>query len=131
MPYQKMSPEEPEYMTRKALGQMFLRFASTVRPNVSMSTVVTSGKFDHTAKQWTFGLRRDGKDYSIKAKHVAFATGSSSQDPYIPDFPGRVQILFLQCANESEMCRRKSSKAIASIPSTLRMRPNGKANVPS
>lgn len=78
----------PQFTPKDKLGDWFEAYASIMELNVWTKTTLTNASFDDAKAQWTVDLVRDGKQRTIRPKHVVFCTGHAGE-PLVPSFPGQ------------------------------------------
>ncbi|MBU2531524.1 MAG: NAD(P)/FAD-dependent oxidoreductase [Alphaproteobacteria bacterium] len=87
LPYMPYPPNWPVYIPKDLLANFFEAYADAMELNFWTSTEIVSGSYDDATGQWSVKLIRDGKERTVKPRHIVFATGVSSI-PIRPNFPG-------------------------------------------
>lgn len=88
MAYLPFPKNWPQFTPKDKLGDWFEAYASIMELNVWTKTTLANASFDDVKAQWTVDLIRDGKQRTIRPKHVVFATGHAGE-PKVPSFPGQ------------------------------------------
>ena len=75
------------FSPKDKIGDWLEMYAKVMELNYWTRTTVKSAKFDPKTKEWAVVADRDGKDVTLRPKHLVFATGMSSK-PNLPRFKG-------------------------------------------
>ncbi|PSN70515.1 putative flavin-containing monooxygenase YUCCA3 [Corynespora cassiicola Philippines] len=79
----------PLFTPKDKLGDWFEIYASAMELNVWMSTTIVNASYSDAEKEWTVTVKRgDGKERTLKPKHIIFCTGHAGE-PKVPTFPGQ------------------------------------------
>ena len=92
LPFMPFPKTWPVFIPKDKLANWFEAYAESMELNVWTGTDLVRGDYAEPAKgdadgQWTLSLRRDGRERTVRARHVIFATGVSGI-PIMPDLPG-------------------------------------------
>ena len=80
-------PTWPVFIPKDKLATWFESYAESMELNVWTGTELVRGDHDEAAGRWTLTLRRDGRERTVQARHLVYATGVSSI-PVMPELPG-------------------------------------------
>ena len=88
LPYMPFPPTYPTYVPKDMLGNWFEFYADAMEINCWTDTEFVKASWDEDKACWTVLLRRaDGKEHTLRPKHIVAANGVSSY-PLMPDLPG-------------------------------------------
>jgi putative flavoprotein involved in K+ transport len=88
MPFIPFPPDWPIFTPKDRMGDWLEAYARVMDLDYWTNATCRQARFDESSKQWTISVVRDGRDVTLNAAHLVFATGMSGY-PSVPDFPGR------------------------------------------
>ncbi|MDD9911031.1 MAG: NAD(P)/FAD-dependent oxidoreductase [Ahrensia sp.] len=88
LPYLKFPPNWPVFSPKDKIGDWLEMYTKVMELNYWTRSEVTSASYDGSAKEWTVTVNRNGKEVTLKPKHLVMATGMSGK-ANVPDFPGK------------------------------------------
>jgi putative flavoprotein involved in K+ transport len=87
MPYLPFPPNWPVFSPKDKIGDWLEMYVNIMELNYWGSTVCKKAAYDDKTKEWTVVVERDGKEITLKPKHLVLATGMSAKTN-LPKFPG-------------------------------------------
>jgi putative flavoprotein involved in K+ transport len=87
LPYLDFPKTWPVFSPKDKIGDWLEFYTKVMELNYWSSTTAKSAVYDEAAKEWTVVVERDGRDITLKPKHLVFATGMSAK-ANIPKFKG-------------------------------------------
>ena len=88
MPYMPFPPNYPVYIPKDKIANWLEFYADTMELNVWTGTEFLGGGHDAKTGAWEIRVRRaDGRERTLRPRHVVYATGVSAI-PIKPDMPG-------------------------------------------
>ncbi len=87
MPYLNFPPNWPVFSPKDKIGDWLEMYTKVMELNYWGSTTCKKASFDEAKKEWTVVVERDGKEITLRPKHLVLATGMSAK-PNLPKFPG-------------------------------------------
>ncbi|RMJ18036.1 hypothetical protein CDV36_002342, partial [Fusarium kuroshium] len=87
LPFIPFPSDWPMFVPKDKLADWLESYANIMELNVWNRTFVKIADYDEQNKIWTVTVCRQGKDRTLKPRHIVFATGQSG-DPITPMFPG-------------------------------------------
>ncbi len=88
LPYLPFPDTWPVYSPKDKIADWLEMYARVMELNLWTSTEALGASYDDDACEWTVRVRRDGREVTLRPKHLVLATGMSGV-PSIPDVPGR------------------------------------------
>ena len=86
LPYMPFPPNFPVYIPKDKLANWFESYAEAMELNFWTGTEFLRGSYDEKEGRWTVAVRRNGKERTLRPRHVVMATGVSGI-PSIPEIP--------------------------------------------
>lgn len=90
MPFIPFPDDWPVFTPKDRMGDWLEFYARVMDLNYWTSTTCRKADYDQATGRWTIQVDRDGRDVTLHAAHLVFATGMSGY-PHIPDVPGQNQ----------------------------------------
>ena len=87
LPYMDFPKNWPVFAPKDKIGDWLEMYTRVMEINYWTKTEAKSARFDEGKKEWIVVLDRDGKEVTLRPKHVVFATGMSAK-ANMPKFPG-------------------------------------------
>ena len=87
MPFLPFPPDWPLFTPKDRMADWLEAYAKVLDLDCWTNTTCASVRYDDVAKQWTVTAVRDGREMTLRAAHLVFATGMSGY-PHVPTFPG-------------------------------------------
>ena len=75
------------FSPKDKIGDWLEMYAKIMELNYWGSTTCKKASYDEKKKEWTVVVERDGKEITLRPKHLVLATGMSAK-PNLPNFPG-------------------------------------------
>ena len=88
LPYIDFPKNWPVFSPKDKIGDWLEMYAKVMELNYWSSTEAKSARWNEDRKEWEVVVERDGRQITLRPKHLVFATGMSGK-PNIPDFKGR------------------------------------------
>lgn len=87
LPYLPFPSNWPVFAPKDKIGDWLEMYTKVMELNYWTNTTAKTAKFDDAAKEWTLVVERNGKDITLRPKHLVMATGMSGKANE-PSFPG-------------------------------------------
>ncbi|MGN6168977.1 MAG: flavin-containing monooxygenase [Solirubrobacteraceae bacterium] len=87
LPYIKFPPNWPVFSPKDKIGDWLEMYTRVMELNYWSSTTAKKATYDQQAGEWALTVERDGKEITLRPKHLVMATGMSAR-PHVPEFPG-------------------------------------------
>ncbi len=87
LPFMPFPPTWPVFIPKDKLANWFEAYAESMELNVWTGTDLVRGEYDDAAGRWALTLQRDGRERTVRPRHLVYATGVSSI-PIMPALPG-------------------------------------------
>ena len=87
MPYLPFPQNWPVFSPKDKIGDWLEMYTKIMELNYWGSTTCNKASYDEAKKEWTVVVERDGKEITLRPKHLVLATGMSAK-PNIPKFSG-------------------------------------------
>lgn len=88
LPYLPFPDHWPVYTPKDKMGDWLESYTKIMELDYWSKSPCRSASWDEVKREWTVVVDRDGKDVTMRPKHLVIATGMSGF-PEIPSFPGR------------------------------------------
>jgi len=87
-PYLEFPDTWPTFLPKDKLAGWMEYYAEAMELNVWTDSTVVGGIRDESTSTWNLVVDRGGEEVVLTPRHVVFATGSVSGQPFLPDMPG-------------------------------------------
>jgi len=87
MPYLPFPQNWPVFTPKDKMGDWLESYARIFELNIWQSTTCNHANFDADRAEWQVEVTREGKNVTLRPKHLVFATGAYGP-PRWPDWPG-------------------------------------------
>lgn len=87
-PYLEFPDTWPTFLPKDKLAGWMEYYAEAMELNVWTDSTVVGGTRDESTGTWNLVIDRGGEEVVLTPRHVVFATGSVSGQPFMPDMPG-------------------------------------------
>ena len=87
MPYLTFPPNWPVFSPKDKIGDWLEMYVKVMELNYWTSSTCKKASFDDKKKGWTVVVEREGKEITLRPKHLVLATGMSGK-PNMPVFSG-------------------------------------------
>ncbi|GIZ47573.1 hypothetical protein CKM354_001066100 [Cercospora kikuchii] len=81
------SEELPYFLRPQNLARGFQQYVADYGLDVRLSSRVEYAKWDEDTQRWTVTVNTEGKEWSLRAKHIVFAIGTVGAFPARPEIP--------------------------------------------
>ena len=88
LPYLPFPDHWPVYTPKDKMGDWLESYTRIMELDYWSKSPCRSASWDEAKREWTVVVDRDGKDVTLRPKHLVIATGMSGFAE-VPDFPGR------------------------------------------
>ncbi len=87
LPYLKFPDHWPVFAAKDKIGDWLEHYTALMELNYWTKSECLGAQWDEAAQEWEVKVNRDGKDVTLRPKHLVIALGVSGY-PFIPSFPG-------------------------------------------
>ena len=87
LPYLKFPENWPVFSPKDKIGDWLEMYTKVMELNYWAKTTCTSAAFDAVSGEWTVVVDRDGREVTLRPRHLELATGMSGR-PNMPAFKG-------------------------------------------
>jgi putative flavoprotein involved in K+ transport len=87
LPYIDFPKNWPVFSPKDKIGDWLEMYTKVMELNYWTGTTAKHAEWNDASKEWTVTVERDGKEITLKPKHLVFATGMSAK-PNMPQFRG-------------------------------------------
>lgn len=88
-PFTKIPDSWPRWLPRDMVADFWEHYGTLMGLECLSGADVTGVEYDQVARQYTVRIRRGEWTTTLRARHVVLATGTFSDEPIIPEIPGR------------------------------------------
>jgi putative flavoprotein involved in K+ transport len=88
LPYIDFPKTWPVFSPKDKIGDWLEMYAKVMELNYWGSTLAKNAEYDGAKQEWTVKVEREGKQITLKPKHLVFATGMSAK-PNVPVIKGQ------------------------------------------
>jgi putative flavoprotein involved in K+ transport len=87
MPFIAFPPDWPVFTPKDRMADWLESYARMLDLDIWTNSGCTAAHYDPTSKRWRITVMRDGRETTVQAAHLVFATGMSGY-PHVPTFAG-------------------------------------------